>query len=384
VFKHALIQDAAYHSLLKSTRQHYHQQITQVLEAQFPETAEAEPELLAHHYSEAGLAEKAVPYWHQAGQRTIQRSAHVEAISHLRTGLALLQTLPETPERTRREVDMLIALGASLIATQGYAASEVEQTYSRARQLCQHLEDPHQLFTVLRGLWNYYLVRAEYQTAQPLGEQLLTLAQQVRDSSMFVAGHRALGATLFFLGTVASAHTHFTQGMALYAPDQQRASVFQHGEDSGVICQFYAAWALWYLGYPDQALARSQEAVTMAQQIRHPFSLGFALVLAAMLHQYRREVRAVQEPAEAAINLATEQRFPHWMAQGAILRGWTLAQQGQAQEGIEQIHQGLTAWRAIGAELARPYWLAAARRSTWNDRGARGRTRGAHRGVDPC
>ena len=137
VFKHALIQDAAYESLLKSTRQHYHQRIAQVLEEQFPETSEGQPELLAHHYTEAGLTEQAVHYWHQAGQRAIERSAHVEAISHLTKGLALLQTLPETPERTQREVDMHIALGASLIATKGYAAPEVEQTYTRARQLCQ-------------------------------------------------------------------------------------------------------------------------------------------------------------------------------------------------------------------------------------------------------
>src|SRR5205807_395785 len=146
VFKHTLIQDAAYQSLLKSTRQQYHQRIAHVLEAQFPEMAEAQPELLAHHYTEAGLTEQAVPYWHKAGQRAIQRSAHAEAIAHLTKGLELLQTLPETPECTQREVDIYIALGASLIATKGYAAPEVGQTYTRARQLCQQLDDPHQLF----------------------------------------------------------------------------------------------------------------------------------------------------------------------------------------------------------------------------------------------
>ncbi len=188
------------------------------MEAQFPETAEAQPELLAHHYTEAGLTEQAVRYWHQAGQRAIERSAHVEAITHLRQGLALLQTLPETPERLQREVDMHIALGASLIATKGYAAPEVGQTYTRARQLCQHLEDPHQLFPVLRGLWNYYHVRAEFQTAHALGEQLLTLAQQVQDPAMLVAAHRALGTTLFYLGAVAAAHTHFAPGYGALRP----------------------------------------------------------------------------------------------------------------------------------------------------------------------
>src|SRR5262249_10951817 len=142
----------------KSTRQHYHQRIAQVLEGQFLETVEAEPELLAHHYTEAGLTEQAMSYWHKAGQSAVQRSAHVEAISHLRTGLELLQTLPKTPERTQREVDMYIALGTSLIATKGWAVPEVEETYSSAQQLCEHLDDPHQLFPVLWGLWAYALV----------------------------------------------------------------------------------------------------------------------------------------------------------------------------------------------------------------------------------
>jgi len=358
MFKHALIQDAAYQSLLKSTRQHYHQRIVLVLEAQFPETVAAESELLAHHCTEAGLSEQAISYWHKAGQSAVQRSAHVEALTHLRQGLALLQTLPKTPQRTQREVDLLIGIGASLIATQGFSAPEVEQTYTYARQLCQSLENAHQLFTVLRGLWNYYCVRAEHQTVHALSEQLLTLAQQLQDSAMLVAAHRALGTTLYNLGTAADAHTHFTQGITLYDPQQHRPYAFLYGEDAGVVCHSFAARALWSLGYPDQMLVRSQEAVMLAQQIVHPFSLGFALVLAAVFHQLRREVRAVQECAEAAFSLAVEQGFPHWMAQGSILRGWTLAHQGQVQAGIEQMHQDLIAFRATGAEINQSYYLA--------------------------
>jgi predicted ATPase len=250
-FKHALIQDAAYASLLKSTRQHYHQRIALVLEAQFPETAEAQPELLAHHFTEAGLTEKAVGYWHKAGQRASERSAHVEAIAHLRQGLASLESLPETAQRLQREVNMYIALGASLIATKGQAAPEVGETYTYARQLCQHLEDPCQLFPILSGLWIYNLNRAEYQTAHALGEQLLPLAQQAQDSAMLVAAHRALGTTFFHLGAVASAQTHLTQGIALYDPQQHRAPAFRYGDDAGVICHISAARTLWCLGYPD-------------------------------------------------------------------------------------------------------------------------------------
>jgi predicted ATPase len=358
MFKHALVQDAAYQSLLKSTRQQYHQRIAEVLEAQFPETAEAQPELLAHHFTEAGLTEKAISYWHKAGQSAVQRSAHVEAISHLTKGLEMLQTLPETPERVQREVDMLIALGASLIAAKGYAASEVGETYTYARQLCDHLEDPYQLFPVLRGLWNYYNVRAEPQTAHALGEQLLTLAHQVGDVGMQCVAHRALGATLFFLGTVASAHTHFTQGIALYDPQQHRASAFLYGEDSGVVCHSVASWTLWSLGYSDQGLTQSREAVTLARQSAHPFSLGFALGETARFHQCRREVCFTQEHADAAITLATEQRFPLWISFGTLLSGWVRAYQGQAQEGIEQITQGLIAYRATGAVVFQPYFLA--------------------------
>jgi predicted ATPase len=357
-FKHALIQDAAYQSLLKSTRQHYHQRIAQVLEAQFPETVAHQPELLAYHYTEAGFTEQAVHYWYQAGQRASERSAHVEAISHLTKGLELLKTLPETPQRLQREVDLHIALGASLLATKGYAASEVAQTYSRAQHLCEHLDDPHQLFPVLRGLVHYCFGRAELQTAHELGEQLLTLAQHAQDSGMLVAAHRALGSTLFYLGTVASAHTHFTQGVALYDPPQHRTSTFLYGEDAGVMCHSYTAWTLWSLGYPDQGLTRSHAAITLARQLAHPFSLDFALVTAAMFHQFRREGRVAQEGAEAAIRLAKDQGFSLWMAIGSIMRGWALAQQGQAQAGIAQIHQGLTDWRATGAELVRPYILA--------------------------
>jgi predicted ATPase len=337
VFKHALIQDAAYASLLKSTRQQYHQRIAQTLVAQLPETADSQPELLAHHYTEAGLIEQSIAYWYKAGQRASERSAHVEAISHLTRGLELLETLPEIPQRLQREVDMLIALGASLIATKGSAAPEVGQTYTRARQLCQDLADPHQLFPVLRGLWNYALVRAELQTAHALSEQLLTLAQQTQDPVMLSAAHGAVGTTLLSSGAAADAFTHLTQEIALY--------------DLG-------AWGLWCLGSPDQALVRSHEAVTLAQQIAYPFSLSFALGSAAMIHHLRREERFTQERAEATMSLTKEQGFQFWMALGSLLHGWTLVRYGQAQEGIAQISQGLTAYHATGAEILRPYCLA--------------------------
>jgi len=175
---------------------------------------------------------------------------------------------------------------------------------------------------------------------------------------MLMAAHRALGATLSWLGAVAAAHPHFAQGIAFYDSQQHRATAFLSGDDAGVVCHTLASWALWYLGYPDQGLAQSQQAVTLAQQLSRPFILSAALVRAALLHRLRREVHFTQERVEAAISLATDQGFPHWRAQGVVLRGWTLAHQGQAQEGIAQMHQGLRDYRATGAEILRPYWLA--------------------------
>ena len=357
-FKHALTHEVAYASLLLTRRQALHAAAGQALETLYAQRLEDAYERLAYHYARTDNVVKAVAYLSRVAEKAARHSAHVEAISHLTQALELLQRLPATPERSQQELSLHIALGASLLTTKGYGALEVGQTYTHAWQLCQHLENPHQTFPVLRGLWSYYNVRAEYQTAHVLGEQLLALARQVQDLAMLVAAHQALGATLFYLGAVATAHTHWAQGIALYDPQQHRTSAFLYGVDSGVICHRYAAWALWYLGYPDQALARNHEAVTLAQQSAHPFSLGFALSGSAIFHQFRLEVQAAQESTEAAIRLATEQGFPLWVAYGSISRGWALAQQGQAQEGIEQMHQGLTTCHAIGAEVLRPYFLA--------------------------
>jgi len=201
-------------------------------------------------------------------------------------------------------------------------------------------------------------MRAELQTAHVLGKQLLALAQQVQDAAMLLGAHLPLGNTLYPLGALAAAHTHYAQGIALYDSQQHRASAFLYGEDLGVYCRSFSAYTLWLLGSPDQALARSQEALTLAQQVAYPFSLCQTLSAAAQFHQFRREGYAAQECAEASIHLALEQGFPLYTARGTVLRGWALVQQGQTQAGIEQIHQGLRALRATGAALGRPSHLA--------------------------
>ena len=355
LFKHALIQDTAYHSLLKSKRQQYHQRIAQVLEERFLETKETQPELLAHHYTEAGLIAQAIPYWQQAGQSASLRSATSEAIAHLTKGLELLRPLPDTPERTQQELWLQLALAGPLITTKGYAAPEVERVYTRALELCRQLGETPLLFWALLGLQVVYFVRAELKTARELAEQLLSLAQNVHNPVFLVQAHMILGKTLCHLGEFAQARGHLEEGIALYDPQQCR-SVFVLN-DPKVTCLSHAAFALWFLGYPDQAQQRSHDALTLAYELSHPYSLGYALSGSATVHQLRREVRPVQEQ-RALITLATEQGFPLYLAQERIRQGWALAVQGQIEEGISQIRQGLDACRAMGQELWRPSILA--------------------------
>jgi predicted ATPase len=357
-FKHALIQDAAYQSLLRSTRQQSHQRIAQVLAAQFPEIIETQPEVVAQHYTEAGLRAQAIPYWQRAGQQALQRSANLEAIAHLTKALELVKTLPETPECARQELDVHTALGPALMATKGYAASEVEHTYTRARELCRQVAESPQLFPVLRGLWVFYLLRGELQTARELGEQLLSLAQGVQDPALLLGAHTALGLTLYFIGELIPAQARLELGIALHDPQQHHSLAFRYGTDPGVSCRSLAALALWHLGYPDQALRRIREALTLAYEVAHPFSLAYALHFAAVLHYFRRETRQTQEQAEATITLSTKQGYALFVARGTILRGWSLAAQGQGEAGIAQMLQGLAAYRVTGAGLWRPYFLA--------------------------
>jgi TOMM system kinase/cyclase fusion protein len=346
LFKHALIQEVAYQSLLRSTRRRYHQTIAQVLEDRFPET---QPELLAQHYTEAGLIAQAIPYWQQAGQQAIERSANAEAIAHLTKGLELIQTLPDSPQRTQQELLVQIALGVPLAATKGYAAAEVERVFARARELCQQVGETAQLFPVLAGLWRFYLVRGEVQTARELGEQLLRSSQRAHD---------LLGIALFFVGELTPALVHLEQGFALYDPQKHRSHAFRATQDPGVACLSYAALPTWLVGYPDRASQHSHEALLLARELAHPLSLAGALGWTALLHQFRREGQAVQEPADAVITLSSEHGFAVYLAWGTMLRGWTLAEEGQGGEGIVQMRQGLAAWRATGSEVFRPYYLA--------------------------
>jgi predicted ATPase len=339
LFKHALIQEAAYQSLLKSTRQQYHQRSAQVLAAQFPGIVETQPELVARHHTEAGLTEQAIPHWHRAGQQALQRSAHPEAAQHLTTGLALL------------------ALGPALMATKGVAASEVEQTYARALELCRHVGETPQLFPTLGGLWLFYYGRGALSTARELGEQLYRLARHTAAQMPLLEADAALGTTLFYMGEYTAARAHLEQGIVLTDPTVQRAQGFRHGYAPGVSCLALAANTLWCLGYPAQAVRRSQEALALAQELAHPYSLAVAQHYAAILHDRRREAPVVQAQAEAFLTLATAQGFPLYVGLGTFWRGKALAVHGRGDVGLTQMNQGLAAVVATGLTLARPLCL---------------------------
>jgi predicted ATPase len=358
IFKHALTQDAIYQSLLKSTLQKNHRKIAEVLEKDFPKRVETQPEVLAHHYTQAGLNEQAVGYWHQAGKRAIQRSAHFEAINHLSKGLELLTPLPDTFERTRQELDVQITLGAVLMAVKDQSSPDTKNAYARARELCQQVGEIQQLFPVLHGLFRFHMVRSELQTARELAEQLLSLAERAQNTALLLEAHRVMGQTMFWFGEMAPARWHLEEGMALCDPQKHRSHASVYGQDPGVACRSFAAMPIWVLGYPDHALQRIHEALTLAQELTHPFSLAFALVQSSTVHQFRREAEAVQERSEELISLSIDQGFPQWLAYGKVLRGWALTSLGEGAEGIAEIHQGLVGRRAVGGELQRPYFLS--------------------------
>ncbi len=258
-FKHALIQDTAYESLLKSTRQHYHRQIAQVLEERFPDTRATQPEVFAHHYTEAGLIEQAIPYWQAAGQGAIAQSANAEAIRYLTTGLTLLATLPETPERIQLELGLQTLLGVPFMTTKGWAAPEVKQAFSRALDLSQHLEETPQIFPALFGLTMYYGNRSEYRTAVELAERCLRLANLAQDSGLRFLAEAARGAFLAQMGELAQAREYCEQRLAQYDPARYSSLSFRFGLDSGIVFGGYSALSAWFLGYPDHTLRQAQD-----------------------------------------------------------------------------------------------------------------------------
>ncbi|UWQ89573.1 AAA family ATPase [Rhodobacteraceae bacterium M382] len=355
-FKHALIQDAAYESLLKSSRRELHHRIGTVLEDRFPRTVDVEPEILAHHYAKAGLTETAVFHWHKAGRRAIERSANVEAISHLTEGIALLGELANTEKRNLQELDLQMALGTPLMLTKGFAAPEVERTFSRALELSEQVGETSKRFSALWGVNYCYSVRSP--GARPeLPEQVFHLAQSEGDQTQRLVAHRVLGSALVLQARFTEALELLQQGLTLYDPEQHRSLAYVYGQDLGVVTRQWTAWALWFLGYPDQALSLSRETAVLAREISHPLTDVYIAGFTAIFHRFRREAALAGEIADKAAREAAEQGFGLFLTMATVVRG-SLLTEGSMDDGIALLQDGLTGWRNTGAELFVPFYLA--------------------------
>jgi TOMM system kinase/cyclase fusion protein len=358
-FKHALIQDAAYASLLRTTRLQYHRRIAQALTEHFPATVETAPELLAYHYTQAGMGAEAVPCWLRAGQRALLASANPEAIAHLTTGIDLLAGLPAGPERAGLELQFRLTLGPAYMAMRGYAAPEVEACYQRARELCRELGDTPQLVPVLHGLWTYHIVRAQHASAFALGEQVLELGTATDDDGLLLQGNMEVGWSHFFLGELEQAREHLERVLQLYDHERHSSHAFIYGDNPATSARSSLAQVLWLLGHLDQSLRRSEENLAVLRSlINHPYSVAFGLDLAAFVRQYLGDAPTARTLVDEALALSEAQGLALIGAMASILRGWVLTGEGELEEGLAEMRRGLAAQLATGAELVRPYWLS--------------------------
>jgi predicted ATPase/class 3 adenylate cyclase len=357
-FKHAFVQDAAYRSLLKSRRQQVHAQVAEALCERFPDVTESQPEVLAHHLTEAGLTVAAIGSWCRAGQLAAERSANAEALAHFYRNLDLLRTLPESTERNVQELDLLIALGSVLIFTKGYSHAEVAAVYGRARDLCRLVGDTFHLAAVLQGLRIYHMYRADLASAQKAAEELLALGEGTGDCDDLVQGQRAIGMVSFFAGAFQAARDHLERGIALYDIRAHDKHALRHVEDPGAVCLFVLGRALWMLGYPDQAVRRSEQAIAVAQATAHAASIAEAMIWRAEIALLRGEVQDARQRTAAALTLVTEYGLPVWSGQAIMMHGWALSEGGHSADGVAQIREGLSVLVRTGEELYRPYYLA--------------------------
>ena len=357
IFKHALVQDAAHGSVLRSSRQQLHAQIAEALETRSPELMNSQPELFAQHYAEAGLVEKSVACWGRAGHRSIARAAIVEAAAQFQKGLDQLALLPDSSERQRQELKFRIALGAVLRLVKGQAAPESGRAYARARELWDQLGSPSEFLQVPYGLSRYHAYRGELDLALRLDEDLLRLSRQRSDSAELVLGHLSAGRTLVFIGRFASSRLHLEEALALYDPTSHHSLVHQTAILPQVISQAWLGKALLCLGFPEQSLARSNAAIAEARRLPHVPSLNDSLSIATRLLSLVGDDAALGERADQLVSVATEQGFPLSRALGEIYRGWVKVKNGELTEGMTLLRSGSTAYRASGAELNIPHYF---------------------------
>ena len=358
-FERTLVRDVAYQSLLKRRRQRQHAHIAQVLVEQFPVVADNEPEVVAHHYTEAGFAGPAADQWLKAGRRAMQRSANVEAERHVKKGLDVLQAMPEEPERRRREITLQNTLGVCLMPTRGFGNPDVAEAFSRAASIAEEEGDARGLFVALRGKGQYQMISGDLRAAREQAREILGLAQELDDPGILIEAHHLGWSALTFTGDFGAAHRHAEAGIALYDRERDHGLTYVYsGHDPGVCCRSFGSLALWQLGYPDEALAKCRDGERLARDLAHPFSVTVALWAAGMLHLLRRDTNATLETGEAMITHCSEKGFPPFIPMGRIFHGGALAEQGELTTGIAELAEGIAGVRASGTEYTLPLFFA--------------------------
>jgi predicted ATPase len=356
-FKHALVRDAAYESLLKSRRQQLHGQIARTFEEGFANIVAIQPEIVAHHLTAAGLAAPAVDYWFKAGQQAALRSANAEALNHFARGLELLPQISDPIVRNKSELLLQTSLGHSLRATKGWSIDSVKQAYTRALHLCKESGFDEHSFPAMFGLWTWNFLRAALGEAQSLAEYLINTAEHADDSVYKVLAYESLGFTLFARGNFAAAHSALVRSIGLCDDRKAAAYLDLSAQDPRVHVRLYDALILWLLGYPDQALRMCAEARRYADTSQHPFSVAMAQTITLRVHQLRGEAAVVADQANEAISFCQEHEFVHYLAMALVLRGWATARQGDFNNGMMQIREGLKKQRGAGASLFETYIL---------------------------
>ena len=357
-FKHALVQDAAYESLLKSRRQQLHTTIAQTLEERFPDLIETEPELAAHHYTVAGLDSQAIPFWLAAGERDIARFANTEAINNLHSGIGLLGGLQEGEERDRLEIPLQTMLGIAFLSVKGFGAAEVASTFSRAGELCDRVGDsPYQL-PILHGLWVYHAMRAEWELTKIPANHCLALAKKSKDPGALTLAHMLVGIIGAFTGEFEHSLDHLMKGVGYYDDAQHRELALTYGHHPAPLCMDMAAWGHWLAGFPDTYLRKDEEALALARDLDHPLTSAGVIVHAALWDSVRDDVPRALKHAEETIALCKEAGIPLRQIEGEIIEGWAIAEQGETQRGIAEVEKAIDDWRAISCEIGRPWWLA--------------------------
>lgn len=357
LFKHALVQDAAYSTLLRATRRQLHERITHALEDNFPETVLTQPEVMAHHCTEAGLTEKATAYWLKAGQQALARSAMVEATARLLLGLDLLAKLPESVWRYESELQFQIALGKALIASKGHAAPVTGEAFARARELCEQLGRPPQFVSVLHGQWTHSLLRADLGVARQRAKELLESGEVKGDPVWILMGCRSSGVSCFPLGQFREARSYLDRGLKLFDPAQRPLYAGLTVDDVQVVMMYYSSWAVLYLGDVDQARARCDSAMNIARHLRQAYSLAHVLIASCLIEIILQSYATALNPLEEIQALAKEHGISYFGAIGTIFRGRCLAALGREREGIDLLTRGISALRESGNVLYLPTFL---------------------------